>query len=143
VNVLVDTSVWSISLRRSHDNLSREELVLKQELQSLIEERRIQIIGPVRQELLTGFRQRDQFERLRERLRFYRDPELTSEDYEEAARIHNECRSAGIAGSGVDFLICAVALRHNWEVFTLDKDFERYARRLPLVLFAPRRSKPQ
>ena len=66
---------------------------------------------------------------------------VDADTYEEAARIHNECRSAGIAGSAVDFLICAVALRRNWEVFTLDKDFERYARKVPLALFVPRRFK--
>lgn len=141
MNVLVDTSVWSISLRRRHIGLDEEELNLKQELQALVEERRVQIIGPIRQELLTGFRQREQFERLRERLRFYPDVPLSASDYEEAARIHNDCRSAGIAGSDVDFLICAVAARRDWEIFTLDKDFERYARKVPLALFVPRRFK--
>lgn len=33
----------------------------------------------------------------------------------------------GIAGSTVDLLICAVAVRREWTVFTRDLDFERYA----------------
>ena len=137
MNVLADTSIWSLALRRSQGDPSREEVVLKQELQALIEEGRVQIIGPVRQELLTGFRRHDQFQRLRERLRFFRDAELTSEDFEEAAHIHNECRSAGIAGSAVDFLICAAAIRRDWQIFTLDKDFQRYGRKVPLAFFVP------
>jgi len=63
---------------------------------------------------------------------------LGVEDYEAAALASNDCRAAGVSGSAVDFLICAVALRRNWPVFTMDHDFTRYARHLPLRLHQPR-----
>ena len=47
----------------------------------------------------------------------------------------NICRARGIAGSGMDFLICAVAHLRNWEVFTTDRDFVRYNKVLPLRLY--------
>ncbi len=142
MNVLVDTSIWSLALRRQHHDLSSQEASLKQELSLLIEENRVQLIGPVRQELLSGIRRFEQFLRIREQLRPFQDVALDAEDFEEAARMHNECRSAGITGSNVDFLICAVAIRQEWQVFTMDKDFQLYARHIPLVLFAPRKYRP-
>ena len=48
----------------------------------------------------------------------------------------NQCRSRGIAGSPIDFLICAVAHRRTWQIFTLDRDFTLYAKALPVVLYA-------
>lgn len=59
------------------------------------------------------------------------------EDWEFAAEANNRCRSTGIAGSLVDFLICAVAINRNWEIFTTDADFARYSRVLPLVIHQP------
>jgi len=49
--------------------------------------------------------------------------------------MHNQCRTRGIAGSTIDFLICAVAHRREWQVFTTDRDFARYARVLPGELY--------
>jgi hypothetical protein len=45
----------------------------------------IEIIGPIRQELLSGIREQSQFERFREHLRRFRDLQTTTDDYEEAA----------------------------------------------------------
>lgn len=138
MTVLVDTSVWSLALRRRSRSLSAEEELVRDELAELIREGRAQMIGPVRQEVLSGIRSRSQYERLRHDLRAFEDPRLGSEDYEEAALANNHCRAAGVSGSAVDWLICAVALRRNWLVFTLDTDFTRYARHLPLRLHQPR-----
>jgi len=134
MTVLVDTSVWSLALRRRSRSLSGEEELVRDALAELIREGRAQMIGPVRQEVLSGIRSRSQYERLRQDLRAFEDPGLGVEDYEEAALASNHCRAAGVSGSAVDFLICAVALRRNWSVFTMDKDFARYARHLPLRL---------
>ncbi len=59
---------------------------------------------------------------------------LQSEDYVEAARLSNLCRSKGIQGLGTDFVLCAVAIREEVPVFTVDGDFERYAQVFPLPL---------
>ncbi len=138
MTVLVDTSVWSLALRRRSRSLSAEEELVRDELAELIREGRAQMIGPVRQEVLSGVRSRSQYQRLRQNLRAFEDPRLGVEDYEEAALASNHCRAAGVSGSAVDWLVCAVALRRNWLVFTIDKDFARYARHLPLRLHQPR-----
>ena len=127
MTLLVDTTVWSLAIRRRAATLSPEELQIVLRLTELIRGGRARIIGPVRQELLSGIRNAGQFESVRARMRSFDDEAIEQDDYEEAARIHNQCRSAGIAGSPVDFLLCAVARRREWPVFTLDRDFERYA----------------
>jgi predicted nucleic acid-binding protein len=96
-------------------------------------------MGPIRQEILSGVREASQYERLRENLRAFPDESLTVSDYELAAKFSNRCRSAGIAGSSVDFLICAVASSRKWAIFTFDSDFEAYRRILGIALHHPRK----
>jgi predicted nucleic acid-binding protein len=141
VNVVVDTCVWSLALRRSNSQLSRQEQLLRAELAELISEGRVQIIGPIRQELLSGIREEVYYRRVRDYLRAFDDEALTIEDFEQAASATNKCRAAGVTGSPFDFLICAAALRHHWSVFTTDQDFTAYARHLSLRLHTPRPAK--
>jgi len=137
VNVLVDTPIWSLALRRDPGKLSAEQAKLRQSLAALIENDRATILGAIRQEILSGIRDAAAFVRLQQHLRSFIDEPLSVEDYEEAARIFNRCTAAGTAGSSVDFLICAVAARRNWEIFTTDRDFERYADHVSLALYTP------
>lgn len=134
MNVLVDTSVWSLALRRAR----RIDDAIPRELTELIQEGRVVLIGPVRQELLSGIKSKPQFEQLREHLRAFPDLELESADYEDAAAAFNRCRERGIQGSNTDFLICAVAMRHDLAIFTTDGDFEHFARTLRFELYQPR-----
>ena len=134
--VLVDTPVWSLALRRKQADLSAREGKLTHALAELIRDGRAQLVGVVRQELLSGIREEDRFRKLRDYLRAFDDPRLELADYEEAAQMHNRCRSRGIAGSAIDFLICAVADRREWQIFTTDRDFERYGRVLGVKLYA-------
>ena len=133
--VLVDTPIWSLALRRQDADLNPREQHLTTELRELIEDGRAQLVGPVRQELLSGIREEPTFKKLRDGLRAFEQASLEIADYEEAARLNNQCRARGIAGSAIDFLICAIALRRNWQVFTTDRDFPRYASVLPLNLY--------
>ena len=133
--VLVDTSVWSLALRRKTENLSASEQSLGQQLSQLIIAGRAQIIGAIRQELLSGIRDRATFDRIRNYLRAFDDPRLGFLDYEEAAKMNNTCRGRGIAGSSIDFLICAAAHLRGWSIFTLDHDFKRYAGPLGIELY--------
>jgi predicted nucleic acid-binding protein len=130
LNVLVDTSVWSVALRRARhvDN------AITVELTELVQEGRVAMIGPVRQELLSGVKVKAQFEMLRERLRAWTDLELDQSDYEDAASCFNRCRERGIQGSNTDFLICAVAAKRELSIFTTDGDFKHFARVLKLEL---------
>jgi predicted nucleic acid-binding protein len=133
VKVLVDTSVWSAALRR-RTSASNEEVTSA--LASLVEDGRVVTIGPIRQELLSGIKERAQFGRLREHLRAFPDTELTTDDYEEAAGFFNACRVKGIQGSNTDFLICAIAARNQFSIFTTDGDFVRFAEILPISLYS-------
>jgi predicted nucleic acid-binding protein len=133
--VLVDTPVWSLALRRKPNDRSAKEQTLTRTLAELIREGRAQMIGVVRQELLSGIREEDQFRKLRDYLRAFEDPLLGTEDYEEAAHMHNACRKKGVAGSAIDFLICAAAHRRHWQILTTDQEFERYGRVLGVKLF--------
>jgi predicted nucleic acid-binding protein len=132
----VDTSIWSLALRRNRGRLGESETGQVESLRGLIQDGRARLIGPIRQELLSGIREPAQFEKLRDQLRAFPDETLSMTDYEQAAHWSNECRRQGIAGSGVDFLICGAAIARNWEVFTNDTDFRTYARVVPLQLHA-------
>lgn len=130
MRVLVDTSVWSLALRREAGGGSAHE----RELRALLREGRVVMMGPIRQELLSGVRGEAQFKQLRGKLRAFGDIGLEREDHEEAALCFNRCRSAGIQGGAVDFVICAVALRRKLAIFTTDEDFKHYAKVLSLQL---------
>lgn len=131
---LVDTCVWSLAIRRTRVNLNAEEIRAVDLLTQVILDGQARMPGVVRLELLSGVRQRQQFEALLAATRAFDDVNLTIADYEEAAACDNLCRSAGISGSTIDFLICAIARRRQWAILTVDKDFLRYTRKLSLQL---------
>ena len=131
MKVLVDTSVWSLALRRrapAHPAVD--------ELRRLVFHGRAAIVGPVRQELLRGIRERAVFERLRDHLRAFPDEPITTADHERAADCFNLCRAKGIQGSNTDLLLCAVAERYRFPILTTDEDFLEFGRVLPLRLHA-------
>ena len=136
MKVLVDTPIWSLALRRRRTELPLKDRRLVAAWSRLIADNLVFLPGPVRQEVLSGIRDVAVFDRLGEYLRAFDDEPLAAEDYEEAARCSNRCRAAGVSGSSVDFLLCAVAIRRGAAVFTTDRDFTHYARVLPLRLYA-------
>lgn len=139
MNVLVDTSVWSLSLRRSSRNLSASEKGIVSELAELINEGRVRIIGLVRQELLSGIKESSQFVKLKQVLRSFPDEPLSTSDYESAAVASSECRSKGLAVSVSDMLICSVAQARGWAIFSTDPDFARFATVLSVKLHSVRK----
>ncbi len=130
MKVLVDTSVWSLALRRR----VRAHAPAVEELRRLIDEGRVAMIGPIRQELLSGIRTMEWFERLRDHLQPFQDERLETADFERAAEHFNTCRARGVQGSNTDFLICALAERRNLPILTTDADFSRFAAILPITL---------
>jgi len=134
MRVLVDTSVWSQSLRRS----KKVDSDVVREFRSLILEHRVDIIGPIRQEILSGLRDDNQFGKLQNHLAAFPDIPLKADDYVTAAKFFNMCRVKGVQGSNTDFLICAVAVRRQLAIYTTDKDFTRFAKHLPIVLHEQR-----
>ena len=129
--MLVDTSVWSLALRRTEQSRRSEAVELRQ----LIADHRVEIIGPIRQEILSGIREPSHFEWLEAHLAAFPDAPVRTEDYVTAAKFFNLCRSKGIQGSNTDFLICAVAVRNGFAVLTTDKDFPLFAKCLPIALY--------
>jgi predicted nucleic acid-binding protein len=138
MNTLVDTSVWSFALRRKPADLSEAERAVVTELSELAKEGRVRIIGPVRQELLSGIKTEAQYEKLRVVLQDFPDEPLQTRDYESAAKASNDWRTKGVVVSAVDVLICATALARDWNIYTTDPNFRNYAKILPIRLHKPR-----
>ncbi len=134
MKVLVDTSVWYLALRK---NVNRDDKIIK-ELLELIHELRVVIIGPIRQELLSGISEQNKYEQLKERLKPFDDTPVDTEDYELAAQLFNQCRKKGIQGSHIDFLICAVSIKNDFFIFTFDDDFKKYKKHINIKLHSLR-----
>jgi len=135
VNVLVDTTVWSLALRRARK--SSAELAITRSLEDVVRDGRALLVGLVRQELLSGVSGADRFRKLERAMAAFPDEPVTPGDHVAAARAFNACRARGIQGTTVDLLLCAVAMRIDARIFSLDRDFEHYARALPIVLHRP------
>ncbi len=131
MRVLPDTPIWSAALRRADG----PENDVSKRMRILVTQGIVEIIGPIRQELLSGVREHAQYGRLRDLLRTFPDLKIETGDYEEAATFYNRCRSKGIRGSATDFLICAVAVRHDLAIFSDDRDFLGYQKVLPIRLY--------
>jgi predicted nucleic acid-binding protein len=138
VNVLVDTSVWSLALRRKAQDLSGAERSTVDELAELVREGRARMMGLIRQELLSGIKTSAQYEKLRITLMSFPDEPIDTSDYEAAAKASNDCKAKGIIVSVVDVLICSIAMSRRWSIFTTDPDFANYARVLTIKLHVPR-----
>jgi predicted nucleic acid-binding protein len=138
VTVLVDTTIWSLALRRRPDQLSPSDLDLVSEWQDLAVNDQAVLTGIIRQEVLSGIREETVFASIQELLADFRCLEILPGDFDQAARFFNICRAGGVTGTAVDMLICATAYRHNLPIFTTDGDFPLYAPHLPIRLHVPR-----
>lgn len=131
MKVLVDTPIWSYALRTRNNGYQYEI----DQLTSLIRDQRALIIGPIRQEILSGYSDLRKFRKLKEKLSYFENTPIQDIDYEFAAKLCNQCRKKGIKGSHIDFLICAVAKRIDVPIFTTDKDFLRYQKIILIKLY--------
>lgn len=135
--VLVDTTIWSLALRRRREALSREEAALVEEWARLVRSGRAALAGPIRQEVLSGIRSPEVFAAMQEQLGKFRYLAIVPSDYDQAARFFNECRASGVAATAIDMLVCALAHRCETPIFTTDRDFRRYAECLAIQLHSP------
>jgi len=134
VKIIVDTCILSMSLRRNNV----KESSYTEELIHLIDEVRVQLIGSIRQELLSGIKLKKQFDVLKQHLQAFEDVELDAQDYELAAEYFNTARKKGIQGSNTDFLICAISSRRKMPILTTDKDFINFQSVFSVSLHEPR-----
>jgi predicted nucleic acid-binding protein len=131
VKVVVDTCVWSFSLRRaSQAKLNPEEVKASDELRDAIRGRRAVILGSIRQEILSGIRDKARFARTEGLLDPFPNEEIKPEDYVQAARLFNLCRDHGVECGPVDILICSVAIRNSYGILTTDQGLTRCIRAL-------------
>jgi predicted nucleic acid-binding protein len=107
-------------------------------LTEAIENTRAIVVGPVRQEVLSGIRHVKQFEKIRASLEAFPDAIIEPGDYVEAARLDNLCRAVGVQCGGVDMLLCAVVVRNGWSLLTNDEGIIRCISVLDPSLIATR-----
>jgi predicted nucleic acid-binding protein len=132
VNIVVDTSVWSLLLRREQRN--EENVFLKRLRDHLQSEDIIHLVGPVLQELLDGIKHQKQFDLLVEYLEPFPLIQCIRTDFVTAARLKNICRNKGIQASSIDFLIASVCVNRKYPLLTSDNDFGLIANHFPLIL---------
>jgi len=141
MKILVDTCIWSYALRHDPNKQSRLVDLIIKELQELLKEARVVTIGPIIQEILSGVKNEFQFTKLKNVMRAFDEINITMDNYERAAELFNKCRTKGIQGSHIDFLICAISQMHQLPIFTTDKDFQRYAQCINLQFHSVRQTK--
>lgn len=128
---IVDTSVWSIALRRAPGptDIPPATLALRK---FVTEGRPIGLPGIVLQELLSGVRSDAEFDRLREVLSPFGVIYAQEEHHLEAARVFNRCRSKGIATTAPDALIVATVVVERGKLLTCDQDYVHMAKAIDL-----------
>lgn len=132
MNLVVDTSVWSLFLRRRERSGDDPHVVrLRHHLEG---QDCIHLLGPILQELLDGVKEQRQFDTLRDYLEPFPLIELVREDFIEASRLRNRCRSRGVQASPTDFLISASCVRRNYPLLTADNDFRHIAAHCRITL---------
>ena len=130
--VLVDTSIWSLAFRKKDRTIENQQVI--DYLAKLVLDLDAVLIGPVRQEILSGISDKRKFNELKEGLSILEDFPIKTEDYERAAEFYNNCRRHGVQGSHIDYLICAVAANNKFSIFTLDNDFINYRKHIRIDL---------
>lgn len=130
MNVLVETSVWSLALRR--DAATAPEVALLARALKMGDT--VLTTGLILQELLQGFegpRASDQIMRHFAVLPFIA-PDV--QDHVEAAKLRNLCRRKGVQVGTIDALIAQLCIRHELQLLSSDRDFRHIAKHVPLVL---------
>jgi predicted nucleic acid-binding protein len=134
VDLFVDTSVWSLALRR---DARADEPAVERLRQALESGEGVFTTGLVLQELLQGFGGPKARDSLIER--FGALPLLVPDraDHIEAAELRNACRRNGMQVGTIDALLAQLCLRHELVMLTTDRDFVLMARHVDLRLWAP------
>jgi len=132
VNLFVDTSVWSLALRRNSPQDGPEVNALVQALQRGDP---IFTTGLVLQELLQGFSGPNARESILEK--FSPLPLLAPDrrDHVAAAELRNTCRRGGVQIGTIDALIAQLCVRYASRLLTTDQDFVAAARLVPIKLW--------
>ena len=128
----MDTSVWSLALRRDAPSSADEVRTLIRMIEA---GETIITTGLVLQELLQGFSGPKAQAQILDR--FSAIPLLAPdrEDHVEAAQLRNRCRRAGIQAGTIDALLAQLCIRHDLTMLSSDKGFSYMARYCRLKLW--------
>jgi hypothetical protein len=126
VNILVDTSIWSLVLRRPVvDPQARGVRTL---YGCLGRGDHPHVVGAIIQELLSGIRSEEQFGAVSDGLAALPLVVPNRETYSDAARLYNACQRKGVQAGQTDCLIAVACIENDLPLLTVDDDFSRIAR---------------
>lgn len=120
MSVIVDTSVWSLALRRKLESSDPQVIKLADMLK---QGQKILLLGVILQEVLQGIRSKKQFSIVKNHLDAFNMLTLEREDYIIAAELRNLCKIKGVQASSIDFQIAAACIQHDCFLLTCDQDF--------------------
>lgn len=129
MTLLVDTSVWSLALRRDAEATAPEVQELKD---ALFGAEVLVTTGLVLQELLQGFSGAKAQTQIIERFAALPLLQPDRDDHIGAASLRNACRQGGVQIGTIDALIAQLAIRHDLTLLTTDKDFTHAAKHCAL-----------
>lgn len=129
MTLLVDTSVWSLALRRDVEVIEPEVQELKD---ALLGSDIVVTTGLVLQELLQGFSGAKAQAQIIERFAALPLLQPDREDHIGAASLRNSCRQSGVQIGTIDALLAQLAIRHDLTLLTTDKDFSHAAKHCAL-----------
>ena len=129
MTLLVDTSVWSLALRRDVEATEPEVHELKD---ALFGADIVATTGLVLQELLQGFSGAKAQTQIIERFAALPLLQPDRDDHIGAATLRNACRRAGVQIGTIDALLAQLAIRHDLTLLTTDKDFTLAAKHCAL-----------
>jgi predicted nucleic acid-binding protein len=132
---MVDTSVWSLALRRDPPLVLPHVTVLREALES---EALVVTTGLVLQELLQGFTGPRARKDIIEHFGALPMISPSREDHIAAAELRNTCRRAGVQMGTIDALLAQLCIHHGLTLLTSDKDFSHAALHCPLKVWVDR-----
>jgi predicted nucleic acid-binding protein len=132
LSLFVDTSVWSLALRRDSPP---EAAPVRALLRAIESGEMLLTTGLVLQELLQGFSGPKARAQILDR--FAAVPLLVPdrEDHIAAAGLRNGCRRAGVQIGTIDALLAQLCIRHDLTMLSTDDDFRRIAGHSALKLW--------
>lgn len=134
MRLLVDTSVWSLALRRDASATEPEVHQLKD---ALLGADVVVTTGLVLQELLQGFSGPKARAQIIERFSALPLLQPDREDHVAAAELRNTCRRAGVQIGTIDALLAQLCIRHELTLLSTDNDFKLAAAQCSLRVWAP------
>ena len=132
MTLFVDTSVWSLALRRDQPS---DAATVRTLMRALETGERVMTTGLVLQELLQGFSGPKAQEQIVDRFAELALIVPDREDHIAAAALRNQCRRKGVQVETIDALVAQLCIRHELVLLTTDEDFGHIARHSDLRLW--------